>query len=220
MTTSSRRLRGPAVVLVAAVVGLVAWVAVTQGGLWDRRTSSDAPYTPEQLRERPDLADVIPAQVDSARAVMQALADERGVTWEPADVEVVQHQRDGTDAQVVDGHPALRWYPDSWFTREGADLDDATVEALAATFRATLEPRGYTVSTTTRSTLRNPHRVTFRAVDEGGSSLQLWDVHSDGRLYLMARTDVHLYRDAACDPDPLACAPSVEDPALDLDTGA
>lgn len=210
-----QRRAGWVVYLVLSVVAVVA-VLVVRGSLWDRRPSYVADFTAAELRERPDITEVLPDAVDGTRALLGALRDDASLTWEPADPQVFAHEYDGVEEQVVDGYPVLRWKPEHWDSVGHAPLDDAAVAALAQTFRQTLEPLGYSVSTVDRSTGRNRHLVHFIATDEHGSSLQLLDVNSEGMLRVIALTTSHLYRSDTCDPDPLACRPTVEDPAAGL----
>lgn len=192
-------------VVVVGVALVWSRVAVDLG---DRRPAYVAPFTAQELRDRPDITDVVPTHARAAQAAMEAIGETAGVTWGTADAQVFTHQRDGRDEQVVDGHPALRWTPDHWTTTGPAALDDASVERLAGAWRQTLEPLNYTVSTVNRSTARNRHLVTFSASDEHQSSLQLFD-DGDGGLRLIVRSYVHLYRSDTCAPDPLTCVPDV-----------
>lgn len=204
-------------IFVAVVTAVVAAVWISQGSsLWDRRPSYVSPHTAAELRERPDLTEVLPDHVEATRALLEAVGRTASVTWDSADAQVFVHQRDGVDEQVVDGYPALRWDPESWYSVGSAALDDASIEELAQTFRDVLEPRGYEVSTNNRSVRNNRHAITFSAIDAHGAALELFDSNTDGELYVMSRTGVHLYRDETCDPDPLACFPTVKDPAAGL----
>lgn len=202
-----RSLTAHVVVAVVAVVVVLAWSRMLPD-LLDRRPSYVAPFSAAELRERPDITEVVPGHAAAARAVMDAIGEHTGLSWNGADAQVFTHQRDGKDEQVVDGYPALRWAPDAWTTTGVAELDDASVERLGAVWRRTLEPLGYTVSTADRSTARNRHLVTFSASDDRKSSLQLFD-DDDGGLRLIVHSYVHLYRSETCVPDPLACVPDV-----------
>jgi|GEM_PF-1377872 len=214
MTPPRRTARQRAVtwLLTAVVAAPVGYVWVTQApDLMDRRPSIVAPFTADELRERPDITEVVPEHAEAAHAVREALSQVADVTWRGGDIQSFTHQRDGKDPQVVDGYPAMWWAPDAWLSEQSTALDEQSVEKLAQVFRDTLEPRGYQVSTRNKSTRQNVHRVTFSASNEHGSSLQLFDDYRDEELRLIVKTYVHLYRSDTCDPDPLTCFPTVDD---------
>ncbi|MGW6130994.1 hypothetical protein ACWFNE_13290 [Cellulomonas sp. NPDC055163] len=212
MTSSHRRLRPFGTVVVAAVVVGVVGVALASGGdLLDRRPEHTPLYTADELRARPDLAEVLPGQVDATRAVLAAVAETAGVTWDPADADVFVSERDGTEEQVVDGLPVLRWKPDHWDSAGPAELDDATVEALGEAFRGALEPRGYTVSLDGAQSAMYERPLSFHASDDDDGSVRVLGL-DDGTLRVIALSSAHLYRgDGGCEP--LDCRPAVEDPA-------
>ncbi|WP_258724855.1 hypothetical protein [Cellulomonas sp. NS3] len=212
MTSSRRRLRPFGAVLVAALVVGVVGVALASGGdLLDRRPEYTPLHTADELRARPDLAEVLPGQVDATRAVLAAVAATADVTWEPADADVFVSERDGTEDQVVDGLPVLRWTPEHWNSAQPAALDDARVEALGEAVRGALEPRGYTVSTEGATSALHDRPLFFRASDGHDGSVQVLAL-DDGTLRVIALSSAHVHRGAGgCEP--LECRPPVEDPA-------
>lgn len=212
MTSPHRRLRPFGTVLVAAVVAGIAAVALASGGdLLDRRPEYTPLHTAEELRARPDLAEVLPGQVDATRSVLAAVASTAGVTWEPADADVFVTEREGTEDQVVDGLPVLRWKPEHWDSEQPAELDDAMVEALGEAVRGALEPRGYTVSTEGATSALHDRALFFRASDGDDGSVQVLAL-DDGTLRVIALSSAHVHRgDGGCEP--LDCRPPVEDPA-------
>lgn len=212
--TATTRRPIPVVVVLLMIVAGVVWFTVVPDR--DRRPSYTARWTAAELRERPDVTEVLPSHVDATRALLEAVGDTASVTWGPADAQVFVHQRDGKDEQVVDGRPVLVWKPEHWSSTEDLDLDESDVAALAETFREVLEPRGYSVSTADRKRPMQGGLFHYVASDEHGSSLQLVDVVTDGPLRVIALTNGHLYRSDTCDADPLACFPTVEDPAAGL----
>ena len=216
-TTRSPRQRvlAAALLLAIAVPVVLLW-AGSAGDLLDRRPSYTARFTADELRERPDITEVLPAHGDATHAVLQALADTADVTWQSGDVALFTHVHDGKDEQVVDGLPVLRWRPDAWTSDQPTSLEDADIERLGQAFRQALEPLGYSVSTTSRSTARNPHKVGFVARGPHDESFQLFDDYGSDTLRLIVMTGEHLYRSDTCSPDPLTCFPPVQDPAAGL----
>lgn len=206
---SGRRAR-PVLVVGSAVVVVVAAMTLTSCG--GPRSAPSAQYTAQELRERPDLTQVLPDHVEATRALLEAVGETAAVTWEPADPQVFVHERDGADEQVVDGRPALSWKPEHWDSAGHREIDDASREALARTFREVLEARGFDVATNDRTRAMDSTALHLVASTPDGASLQLLGYRPEGRLRVIALTSVHLYDDAACDPDPLMCVPTVEDP--------
>lgn len=215
MTSSQRRLRPLGVVLLAAVAAGVLGVALASGGdLLDRRPEYTPLHTADELRARPDLAEVLPGQVDATRAVLAAVAATADVTWEPADAGVFVSERDGTEEQVVDGLPVLRWKPEHWDSAQPAALDDDLVDALGTAVREALEPRGYTVSTDGATSALHERALFFRASDGHEGSVQVLAL-DDGTLRVIALSSAHVHRGAGgCEP--LECRPPVQDPAAGL----
>jgi hypothetical protein len=214
--TSPSRLRAVSAVLLAVVaVGvLVAVVTGSGGGPWDRRAEHTPLYSADELRARPDLAEVLPEQVEATRALLGAVAAAGDLTWEPADADVFTSELDGTQEQVVDGHPVLRWTPEHWDSVGTVEVDDAVAETLARAVREALEPLGWTVSTRNTTSAMYRRDLAFRASSPDDGSLQLLAL-DDGTLRVIALTSAHVARGTeGCDG--LGCRPPVADPAEGL----
>lgn len=212
----SDRPQGTRLTLVARAVaaGVVLAVVAGCGELWDRRPEYTPLHTADELRARPDLAEVLPGQVEATRAVLEAVASTAGVSWEPSDAEVFVTEREGTDDQVVDGYPVLRWKPEHWDSAEPVEIDDDLVAALGDAVREALEPRGWTVSTEGATSAMYDRPFFFRASDGDDGSLQVLGLDS-GTVRVIALSSAHVHRGGdGCEP--LECRPAVEDPAAGL----
>lgn len=216
--SSARELRGVPIVFVILCTLAVGSVWIVKGPEFINGRPDEPDHTAAELRERPDMADVVADHAAATRAVLEAFGSAADLTWKPGDPQVFVHEIDGYDEQVVDGYPALRWAPEGWSTEQDVVLDEAQVAALARAFETALEPRGYDVSTKRRQasgrTLRKD--VSFVASHPTGPTITVSHPESGGTVYVRVRTGAFLYRSDTCAPDPLTCYPTVEDPAAGL----
>lgn len=196
--------------LFGGVLSVFVVVILTQvlPDFFDRRPTGVPSYTVEEMRQRPDVTEVVPAHAQAAAAVTDTLGQAAGTTWNESDLQVFGRQLDGKEPQLVDGYPVLRWQPELITAVEPATLDDATLAALADAWEGTLEPLGYDVSTVNRSVKQNRYDLTFTASNDQDASLRLFGRDGE-RLRLVVMTSVHVYRDASCLPDPTTCEPDL-----------